>query len=437
MKCKFHPTEEALNYCGVCDINFCPPCSDESDTQQKSRHGIGNHRCFICQTPMNSISGKTQIPPFWDRLAQIYRYPLSFDALVTLLFIGIVSAFFSTSLTVALIATIAIVTYSFACLNQTANGDFDAPGLDACFSGSVKAIFSVLIIVVAALLSLILISKYLGPGFEILFGTLYLCILPASLIVIAVEDSLTSALDPSKLISVIKATGTSYFVMLLFILVMVASTYALTSFLIRGEPGFINYFISSIVSNYYWIVICHIMGYLVYQNQSSLGYADHLSQSRLVVRSQERLDKTQLEILVKSGEYEDAAKLARELASKPDAALWEWSMAFELTCIAGPMKQVTDIFSSYAIKLNELGSDDKLSDAYLLILNHHPEFSSNDPTLILKTTSGLVESGNTAIGLKLLRESSHLMKSADDQNRAQELLREIRDGAQNKASLTS
>lgn len=435
MKCKFHPTEAALNHCGVCNSHFCAPCSDESISQQQSRIGTGNHRCFICHTPMNTISGKTQIPPFWDRLPQIYRYPLSLDALITLIFIGIVSAFFSESGAVALIASAAIAAYSFTCLNQTANGNFEAPGLEACFSVSLKPLFFVLIIVVAALLSLILISDYLGLGFEILFLTFYLCVLPASLIVIAIEESLLSALDPSKLISVIKATGSSYFVMLLFILIMVASTYALTSFLINGEPGFLNFFISSTVSNYYWIVICHIMGYLVYQNQSSLGYAYHLTQSQLAVRPQEQLDKAQLEILIKSGEYDDAAKLARQLASKPGAALWDWNMACKLTCIAGPKNQVSDAFGNYAAKLNELGSNDKLSEAYLFLLNHHPEFNTEEPTLILLTTKALIESGNTAVGLKLLRKNAHLMQSSNDQSRAQELLREIRIGSQSRASV--
>jgi hypothetical protein len=383
---------------------------------------------------MNTISGVSQLPPFWDRLPKIYRYPLSFDALVTLIFIGLVSAFFSESTLATLVTIIAITLYSFTCLDQTANGDLDAPGLEACFSGSLKPLLFVLIIVAAALLSLTLISKHLGLGFEILFATFYLCALPASLIVIAVEGNLLSALDPSKLISIIKATGTSYFVMLLFILVMVASTYALTSFLIRGEPGFFNYFISSLVNNYYWIVICHIMGYVVYQNQSSLGYAHHLSQSRPTIRPQEQLDKTQLDILIKSGEYGEAAKLARQSASKPGAAFWEWNIAFKLTCIAGPKNEISDVFNSYSALLNELGDNDNLSDDYLFLLNHHPEFVPKEPVLILRIAKALIDSGNIAIGLKLLRETTQHMKSADDQMRAQELLRKIRTSSQRNTS---
>ena len=87
MKCKFHPIEKAVSYCHQCDTNFCDTCSDETLDQFSNRNQEAKQRCFICQSPMAEIVGSSGITPFWNRLSQIYLYPLSFDAIVTMVFL--------------------------------------------------------------------------------------------------------------------------------------------------------------------------------------------------------------------------------------------------------------------------------------------------------------------------------------------------------------
>lgn len=422
MKCKFHPTVTALNYCEACDINVCEPCSDESISQRKSKIHPESHRCFVCKTAMHPIEGVSQIEPFWSRLSQVYRYPLNLEAMVTLLVIGLITAIFSNVGLIILLAAVAISLYSFACLRQTANGDFDAPGLDACFEGSVSQLFYVVVVIVAAILSTILASSYLGSGFGIVLGTLYICALPAAIIIIAVEESLLPALDPSKLIGVIKATGISYFVMLIFIFIMYSSIFAASAFLISESSGFVSQFIFSIISNYYGIVIYHIMGYLVFQNQHSLGYSSQLPQTQEVIRGSDKLAKTELEILIKSGDYRAASKLAQEAINNPAAPLWEWSRAFTLSCIGGSEKIAADALQKYAVKLQTVNDKDKLSDAYLTILKHHQGYQLREPKLILLFANALFDNGKYNVVFNMLRDGNQYLSQADDKKEALNLI---------------
>lgn len=422
MKCKFHPTVAALHYCEACDINFCEPCSDESIGQYRSRKNPESHRCFMCKTAMHPIEGVSQIEPFWNRLSQIYRYPLNLEAMITLLIIGLITAVFSNVWPVILLASVAISLYSFACLRQTANGDFDAPGLDACFDGPVSQLFYLVVVIVAAILSTMLTSNYLGTGFGILLGALYICALPAAIIIIVVEESLLPALDPSKLIGVIKATGTSYFVMLIFIFIMYSSIFAASAFFISDNSGFVSQFLFSVISNYYGIVIYHIMGYLVFQNQHSLGYSSPLSQSQEIIRNSDKLTKTELDILIKSGDYQAASRLAREGLNNPAAPLWEWSRAFTLSCIGSSEKNAADVLQKYAVKLQTVNDTEKLSSAYLTMIKHHRDYQISEPTLIMLFAKALFDNGKYKAVFNMLRNCNQHLDQADNQKEALELI---------------
>ena len=432
MKCKFHPVDQAVSYCQQCDVNLCNTCSDETFDPLSNRDQAEKQSCFICQSPVAEIIGTNGITPFWNRLSKIYLYPLSFDAIATIIFISFIGTVFSGSLIAMLFTTLAISLYSFTCLRQTAQGDFDAPGLDACFEGSIASLFYVLLVVLAAILSTIFIGQKFGAGFALFFGAFYVCSLPAAIIIIAVEGSLMSALDPSKLFQVMKDTGISYFVMLIFILIMVSSLFAASSFFGGSDNSFSTIFIGSFISNYYGIVIYHIMGYLVYQNQDILGYSSSSSQPRQAVRQESLLLKAQLDVLIKAGKYGKASDISLKIISDPEASLWEWSRAFTLNCIGGSEKKITDLFKRYALKLNEANDNDKIADAYRTLLNHHEAFKIQDPQLALLTANSLHDSAYYNNAFQLLRDNKQTFSESEYKNEALELINKNMTAIQNK-----
>lgn len=378
---------------------------------------------------MDKVAGVTTIDPFWAKLSKLYRYPLTTDGAIALVGLGLINAVFYGSLIAIVFTTAAITLYSFTCLHQTANGDFEAPGIEGFISESVGPLVSVIFIMCAALLCIEFINQYLGIGFAVLVTTLFLIALPASIIVIAVEGSLIDALDPSKLMSVIQSTGMGYFVMLIFIFIMYTSILILNSIIYNTQPNFLSFFLGFTVCNYYLVIIFHIMGYLVYQNQENLGFKSSMSNETITVRSPDMLAKANIDVLIKSGAYEKASILARQRIEHPDAALWQWTMAFELSCISASEKDVYVLFNQYAHKLFELKDAEKLCRAYRLLKKHHPKYVSDKASLNLLLAKTLIGENFHKIAFQLLQESNHTFTNDDDKQRALKLIKLSRSNA--------
>jgi len=273
MKCKFHPLELAKNYCEFCDAAYCEACSDEAAAGVvRSRANRAEHNCFVCSKALEPIESSELIPPFWGRLPEVYRYPLNTQAIITLIVVSFVSAFLGNAVLFLIIPFAAMILYSFACLRETATGSLEAPGIEVCFENSAAPLVYVVIAFVVLGYGTYKVFEYFGLGFGLMASAFFILATPAIVIIIAVEEKLLPALNPGELFSVMRATGISYFVMLLFIIIMTSSVYALVAFFGGEANTFIANFFQSLISNYYTVVTFHIMGYLVYQNQYALGF---------------------------------------------------------------------------------------------------------------------------------------------------------------------
>lgn len=394
VRCKFHPVELAINHCRCCDADYCESCSDESAARAVTATAAkkSGHQCFVCNKPMTPLKGVQRIAPFWSRLPDVYRYPFNIGAVSALLIVSVLSAFLGNSGLLLIIPSIAIMLYSFACLRETAMGNLKAPGVEACFEGSIAPVFYVLIVILV--LGFGAASAFgLGSGFGILAVALYVLVLPAAIILIAVKKELLPALNIFALLSVIKSTGISYFVMLLFIIIMMSSVFALMSFFGGQANSFLGLFFESLISNYYSLVVFHIMGYLVYQNQEALGFKTKAQSIELSDRSDSDRTKAKIEILIKAGDYDTAQKIARKQLSAPEATLWDWSRTFTLMCVSTPSAETALFFNQYASKLEAVGEVDKVADAYTQLKKNQPKFVVKDHQQRLSIAQSLFDMG--------------------------------------------
>jgi len=253
MTCKFHPLDAAINHCDHCKADFCESCSDESAARDPryARSDQVDHNCFVCRGPLEPLGGAHQVPPFWSRLTEIYRYPLNTEAIVALLVVSLLTAFIGNASLLLILPSIAMMLYSFACLRETAKGNLKAPGLEACFEGSIAQIIYVLIAVLVLGAGVYNVFKYFGTGLGIMASAFFVLAIPAIIIVIAVEEELGAALNPAELFSVMRATGISYFVMILFMIIMMSSVFVLIAFFGVQADSFIGILLQSLISNYY------------------------------------------------------------------------------------------------------------------------------------------------------------------------------------------
>ncbi|MBL4671842.1 MAG: DUF4013 domain-containing protein [Arenicella sp.] len=413
-KCKFHPLDSAMNHCELCDADYCELCSGESAALAvtRTRADKVDHKCFVCAGPMMPLQGSQRIAPFWSRLPDIYRYPFNLDAVSALLIVSLITAFIGNSGLLLIIPSVAMMLYSFACLRETAKGNLKAPGFEACFEGSIAPVFYALIVILVFGVGAFM-SFGLGLGFGILALTFCILALPAAIILIATDEKLLPALNILALASVMKAAGISYFVMLLFIIIMISSVFALMSLFGGQANSFFGILFESLISNYYSVVVYHIMGYLVYQNQEALGFKTIAGGAETSVRSDSDRRKAHIEALIKAGDYDKAQEVAGKQLLEPDSTLWDWSRAFTLTCVATPSRNAEQVFNDYASKLEAAGETDKLADAYLQLKKHQPKFVIKDHQQRLSIADSLFETGQYSQVVNML----HLFYQESNDNK--------------------
>lgn len=405
MTCIYHPMRAASNRCDPCDSKYCNECSDESASLRYSRlrSGHSSHACFVCSSPLDPLVGSDAVPPFWKDFGKIYSYPLNFEAISAIVVVAFATAFFRNLGLLILLPTLTFILYSFACLRETAQGNLEAPNLDTCFEGSIAPVFYAIIIFAIAVIGAGLAFTGYGTGVGILVSLFMIIVAPAAIILIAIEEQFFAAMNVSKLVEVIRSTGTSYFVMLLFIFIMSSSLAIMQSYFGTSQLSFFGVVLQSVVSNYYNIVIFHIMGYVVYQNQATLGFRLNSSASSGAERTDEQRLKAQIDVLIKAGEYDAAREVATQQLSQGNATLWDWSRTFSLMCVGKRSNRVQIMFDDYTDKLQALGDTQKISDAYTLLIKHQPTFAIKEHPRRLMVANSLYENGEYVQVVKLLQ----------------------------------
>ena len=398
--CKYHPLEFASQYCEHCQVSYCESCSDESGLQNRRNP---SYRCYVCESSTRPLEQAFKVDPFWRRLPAVYRYPLNFSGSMLILVTALLSAVLIDAFVFVLIPAILITIYCFACLNETASGNMQAPAFDKCFDGSASTIFYVYICLIVAAFVTSFAFAAIGPGTGMLATVFCVVVLPAAIMIIAIDDSLAMALNPAKLIGIVTTTGTSYFVMLLFVMIMISSLAAVGAVFGEFQESFMSRFLHSAITNYYSIVVFHIMGYLVYQNSFQLGFATHNTDLDTKSRSTDAMLESKIEILAKAGRFQDALELCqRQLRSQRDGALWKWERCFNLMFASRNPKKISKFTDKFLSMLHEQEQFEKMAESYLRVKSRVADFLPEDHAVRLSIATELNEIGKNKSAINVL-----------------------------------
>lgn len=350
--CKYHPLMAARYYCRHCQTHTCDQCCDE---QPAADEGNGR-RCFICSRPVTDLGAAFTVEPFWRRLDKIYRYGFSGNAITVIIVCSLLTMASLYNPWLILIPSIVMTRYSFNCLEHTALGKLNAPPLSQSFTGGIRLLLQLIAILILAVGFIGVCGYFLGPEMAALAGLLVLFIAPAVFILLAINGTLNEAINPGNLGQLIAATGAPYIIMLLFVFVMTASV-GLLNTLIGDSHQAIQFFAQNLVSNYYTVVIFHLMGYLVFQKQEALGYYAADSEFNREPRSAFEIEQARIEVLVKEGHYQPALDVYRDLLPKHRTQVALWEKCLKLICQVGEPDQVKR-FADQALPLLLARDDD-------------------------------------------------------------------------------
>ena len=303
--CKYHPLKPASYRCLSCDSSYCDHCVDEGDRAEQVV-------CFVCARNVDSLGAQNSAEPFWRRLKQSFRYPISANAATLIIATTLLAALVSQlplGPVLALIVSSFFIKYCFNCLESTAMGLLVPPDIRTAYSGGLSILLSLLALFLLLGAIVIISLQLFGPFAAGLIGVSLIAGLPAILILFAMTNNILQALNPIVILRLITAIGLPYGLILGFIMIMWGSV-DLINALIGQNFSWISLTLQSVVSNYYTLVIFHIMGYMLFQYQGELGYSareDNYEQK--AVRSQLERTKALIDITLKEGDYAGVARL--------------------------------------------------------------------------------------------------------------------------------
>lgn len=295
--CHFKPDSVATYYCPSCHTYSCDEFSKEISQAEC--------RCYLCNGDLQSLGTGSSAEPFWRRLDKTFRYPFSLEALIFIIGTSILNVFLMIlpgiwSIIFQLMVTSAFIKYCFVCLQSTALGDMKPPSMVESYNDGILSLLKLLFVFLGIFGMCFLAFKYLGINLGAFISVFLVCALPASLIILAIDDSPLSAINPIKLGWIIKSIGLGYGVLLAFIMMMSSSVAVLSSVFAEGFSIFSS-IIQSFISSYYTVVMFHMMGYMIFQYQSKLGFAARDDSFTRVVRTDTQKRQVNIKALLRDG----------------------------------------------------------------------------------------------------------------------------------------
>ncbi|PHS15924.1 MAG: hypothetical protein COA86_12985 [Kangiella sp.] len=404
--CKYHPIEAATYHCTDCSIYTCDSCINDGKNQ---RYEGG--RCFTCGEELDCQGARNTAIPFWRRLPESFRYPLDSNAIILIIAISIVSAIVI-SLPFGFILAVAVegafIKYCFTCLNDTSDGNFNVPKIERAYKGAISIALMMIGLVICAFSIVFLIEKLINPAIANFVAVLMVISTPAVVIVYAITDDLKTAVNPISILRLMLNVGLSYGLLLGFILLMVGSVNVINQFI--GENiSFLSGVIQSMVTNYYLVVLFHMMGYMIFQYQAELGFSARVD-SDVLREKRNDIDvlKSRIDVTIKEGDYEEVALIFEKAIKNFPKEKYFFEQYFQFL-MAVDLKQkqsewMKDFIPKYFDFLIKNNLQNKMPTSYKFVINKNKEYQFNSAELKLKVAKACFKKGEARLVAHILKD---------------------------------
>jgi tetratricopeptide (TPR) repeat protein len=400
--CDYHPLSAATFACPDCNTDLCDTCCNEAPGRTV--------RCFLCDAELTPAAANNQAEPFWRRFDKAFRYALSPQALILIVGVSIISTiagYLPLSTVWYLAAFAALMKYSFSCLQATAAGNMEAPEISTAFGGGLSLLLRLLVIFIVLSVSIGGAVALVGPTLGAIVGIIAISALPASLIIFAMTDRLSSAVNPLQSLHLMASIGLPYGLLLAILLVMTGSVQVISE-LLGEDLSLLSLTLNAVVSNYYSIVTFHIMGYMLFQYQHELGFESAATHTEPQPREKEDWVLAKAHVLVKEGRFDEAdAHFANYLGKLPSSkALYNHYFEF-LFATQTPLRPATGerlaaFGSKYLRFLLRHNQEHKLLPSYARLTKALPAFQPDDADTRYRLAKACDKAGQKRQALRLL-----------------------------------
>jgi len=323
--CKYHPRVPARWHCTACGIDFCATCIKFENLPQPTAV------CTVCHAEAESLGATNVITPFWMRIPRFFAFPANLGALLYITILAIVSTVTLSQSLLGMLMQLAVfavfLRYAYAVLSHTALGHLTPPpiGFDMVNEGLELPFKQLAVFLFLGLVSNLLYSQVGAWVAWIYWFGMTLCI-PATAMVIAINNSFWRAVNPVALLGIVRCIGWPYLILCVFLYILWGGSGVVMSMVGSRISFEIAFFVYSLASMYFLLVMFHMMGYVIYQYHEQLGFAvevpieEHGAANGASAKPGNPAVR-EADILVKEGKTEEAVTRLKEWTARQPADL--------------------------------------------------------------------------------------------------------------------
>lgn len=323
MKCKYHSDKEATWHCESCDTAFCMGCVEVEKNAIVPK-------CILCREYLSSYGVSSQVEPFWNKLGDIWKYPLNNSSQSFFIFFAVVAFILGAIIDFAPIARVKIIlsvllysfaiSYVFKVLTKTGRGDFKAPTYsEAVVDNTDKMTFpAVGLFILVVLLGVLFQKMFPNYGLDV-YELLLVFLLPAILMTLAMSKQLTFALNPAEIIRTIAGIGLPYLIIAGITMVIFYSMAWVEGFINEWLPDALTFCLSATASVFFYTILFHLLGYVVYQYHAELGYRVNVETmvANMDNISEEQRMMNHADIYIQESRFDDAKDMLQRASNEP------------------------------------------------------------------------------------------------------------------------
>ena len=390
--CYYHALIPATYRCDHCDKEVCDSCINDGQLGRSPY-------CLQCEHTLESLGAGHHIEPFWRQLQTVFRYPLQRDSIALIVgasifaplamylgFLGVIAMFIVSGI---------FIKYCFTCLSHTAQGLMQAPDISEAYEGGLIILLKLLAILVLLSVVISLAYAFVGPELGGLLSFLSILAVPAMLMVFASTESVADAINPSQLIRVVKAIGLPYGLLLAFLMIMMASVGFISELLSYLGQGSVQLVANSLATNYYCIVMFHLLGYTVFQYQHAFGFHARADYGVREQRHSERdIFAAKLRTTAIDAHFKKLHVLYKQALTRFPQDLDFANQYFDFLLATKDRHELETYASQYLSLLERLGRSDQLNIAYKKILPLLPQFKPETAAARLRLAKACLQAGD-------------------------------------------
>ncbi len=377
------------------------------DADPRRQHGL----CPHCGRAMRYLGAATEAEPFWQRLSAFFRYPFHRDPLMVVAFCTLVPMFLGPGLfglLVFIFLALVLFKYTYAVIRHTAEGHMKPPPVSTAWSGQGFAIGIQQMVVFIAMALLVGFSvAMLGPIPGLVVGALVVLALPASIMVLAMENSVFPALNPMNLMRLITAIGWPYFLLYGFLILMTMASGAAQDFAVTHMEPVLAQPLAGFLNSTYMLILFHMLGYLLFQYQQELGFASDYQDEQGQAdpqRDRSRRIDADIDMSLKEGNYNRVSGILEEsLKRDPDNPV-RLEQLYRLAAARNDWKTLNAHQGKLLQWTVALRRHQELKTLLALLRQQDPEFQPSDPEQTVACAELLFLQQEPKAALQLLKD---------------------------------